>query len=326
LALDETDHVDKGTTKLCEILTSSTNQNAELRLRLLMNLYNVFPQAVEFRFRVFKYVIDYAHATNMFDQILPYLEYLDAWLADWEIHLKVEDKRLLFKDLAVYVRASGRQLDAFSYLKRYHQLFQGEAEAVLTDDTVVACTVQLLKDAVEVPTVIQFDDLLGFDTVKALSKSKKSSESGLVKLCEIFFSGSLSDMRQFESKNQALFKEHGLNTEDVIAKIKLLSLATMALHKNEMSLAEVATGLEESEEEVERWVIRAISEGIIDGRIDQLNAKVLVKSVFQRQFESTEWAFLDTKLSAWIGNLENVIKFIGEQKQAQAPPQPVTVN
>merc|ERR1719336_2787323 len=99
-----------------------------------------------------------------------------------------------------------------------------------------------------------------------------------------------------------------------MSKIRLLTLATMAHGKSELDLAEVATALEENEDSVESWVVRAISEGVIDGRIDQLNHKVLVKSAFQRKFEKEEWQFLDSKLTQWIDNLENVIKFIGEQK------------
>merc|ERR1711972_1202035 len=99
-----------------------------------------------------------------------------------------------------------------------------------------------------------------------------------------------------------------------MSKIKLLTLATLTHGKSECSLAEVAKALEENEDDVERWVVRAISESVIDGRIDQLNHKVLVKSAFQRKFEKEEWSFLDGKLSAWIDNLESVIKFIGEQK------------
>merc|ERR1712151_495305 len=100
-----------------------------------------------------------------------------------------------------------------------------------------------------------------------------------------------------------------------MSKIKLLTLATLAQSRSEMSLAEVAQGLEESEDNVERWVVRAISEGVIDGRIDQLNHEVLVKSAFQREFGKAEWKFLDDKLTQWTENLEHVIKFIGEQKK-----------
>merc|ERR1711904_525419 len=97
-------------------------------------------------------------------------------------------------------------------------------------------------------------------------------------------------------------------------EMRLLTLATKVHGKSEITLKEVANALEESEDNVERWVVRAISEGFIDGRIDQLNHKVLVKSAFQRKFEKQEWAFLDSKLTQWIDNLESVIKFIGDQK------------
>merc|ERR1712070_62003 len=96
---------------------------------------------------------------------------------------------------------------------------------------------------------------------------------------------------------------------------RLLTLATKVHGKSEISLKEVAEALEESDDDVERWVVRALSEGVIDGRIDQLSHKVLVKSAFQREFGKAEWAFLDSKLTQWTENLENVIKFIGEQKK-----------
>merc|ERR1712113_356153 len=99
-----------------------------------------------------------------------------------------------------------------------------------------------------------------------------------------------------------------------MSKIRLLTLATLAQGQSEIALSEVAKALEEPDESVEKWVVRGISEGVIDGRIDQLNHKVLVKSAFQRKFGKAEWAFLDSKLTQWIDNLENVIKFIGDQK------------
>jgi len=311
LMLEEAEQLDKATNRLCEIFSSSVQQQPELRLRLLMNLYNAFPPTLDFRYRVFKYIIDFAHEANLFDQVMPYLEYLDAWMADWNAYLSTDDKRTMFRDIARYVHNIGKRVDSFQYLKRYHQLFQGASADMLKDQKVHESTIQLLKDAVQIPSVIQFDDILSFDTVKAFAKAKEGS---LVKLCEVFFSGTVNDLRDFHKKNEAVFKQHELDIQDCMSKIKLLTLATLAHNRSEMTLKEVAEKLEESEESVEKWVVRAISEGIIDGRIDQLNHKVLVKSAFQRKFEKEEWAFLDNKLSSWIDNLESVIKFIGEQK------------
>mmetsp|Transcript_57906 Transcript_57906/g.130556 ORF Transcript_57906/g.130556 Transcript_57906/m.130556 type:complete len:419 (-) Transcript_57906:148-1404(-) len=310
--LDDEKHLDASTKRLCELFSSSEEQQPELRLRLLMMLYNTFNNPdFPMRYHVFKSIVDYSAKAHLFDLVVPYLEYLDSWMVDWEPYINMDDKRALFRDLATYMRAINKRLDAFLLLKRFHQLFQGEAAAVVSAKPVLDSAVQLLVDAVQLPSVIQFDDLLDFDTVKALKKGKQAE---LVKLCTVFFSGSVNDLRDFHKKNGKLFEEHNLNFEECMSKIRLLTLATIALGKSEMDLAKVAAALEEKEDNIERWVVRAISEGFIDGRIDQLNRKVLVKSAFQRKFGKEEWSFLDSKLTQWINNLESVIKFIGDQK------------
>mmetsp|Transcript_40053 Transcript_40053/g.127468 ORF Transcript_40053/g.127468 Transcript_40053/m.127468 type:complete len:418 (+) Transcript_40053:83-1336(+) len=310
--LDDEQHLDRSTTRLCELFSSSTDQQPELRLRLLMMLYNTFNNPdFPVRYRVFKAIIDYSASAGLFDQVLPYLEYLDSWMVDWDPYMNIDDKRTLYCDVARYMRALNKRVDAFQYLKKYHQLFQGESANAIGDSKVTDSTIQLIKDAVQLPSVIQFDDILAFDTVKALKKTKQAD---LLKLCSTFLSGTVNDLRDFHKKNGKLFEEHGLSFQDSMSKIRLLTLASLAHGRSEISLSEVAAALEESEDNVERWVVRAISEGFIDGRIDQLNHKVLVKSSFQRKFEKEEWAFLDAKLTQWIDNLESVIKFIGDQK------------
>lgn len=190
-------------------------------------------------------------------------------------------------------------------------LHKGAARSVTDAPEVTDMAVQLLTDAIQLPSVIQFDDILEYDTVKALKTTKHAD---LVKLCDVFLSGSVHDLREFYGKNKKVFETYEIDHQEAVSKIRLLTLATLAHGRLEMSLAEVAMALEEKEDAVEQWVVRAISEGVIDGRIDQLNRKVLVKSAFQRQFGKNEWAFLDTKLEQWIDNLSSVIKFIGEQK------------
>merc|ERR1719262_615993 len=126
-----------------------------------MMLYNTFnnPQ-MPHRYRVFKHIVDYAAKASLFDQVLPYLEYLDSWMADWEGSLTPKDKRELFLDLSKYMRALGKRVDAFLYLKKYAQLFQGEKDSELNSQKVQDSTITLLKNALQLPSVIQFDDLL----------------------------------------------------------------------------------------------------------------------------------------------------------------------
>merc|ERR1712151_1012599 len=105
---------------------------------------------------------------NLFESVAPYLDFLDNWIADWEPFLKDGDKRTLFKDISKYMRDFGKRNDAFLYLKRYHSLWQGSKPKELETPEVQEATVQLIKDAVQLPAIIQFDDIIGFDTVKAL--------------------------------------------------------------------------------------------------------------------------------------------------------------
>jgi len=311
LLLEDPKHLDTATTQLCELFSADTEQQPELRLRLLMMLYNTLNPTFEFRYRVFKYTLDFAAGADMFDQVLPYLDYLESWMVDWETTLQMDEKRTLYSDISKYMRNYGKKPEAFQYLKMYHSLFQNESPDVLKKPEVVSQTIQLIKDAIMLPVVIQFDDILMLDSVKALKSTK---EEALVVLCEVFLSGTVDDLKEFQKKNGKIFDEHGLNFQDAMSKIRLLTLASMARGQSELPLDEIAKQIQESPSSVEPWVVRAISEGVIDGRIDQLNRKVLVKSAFLRKFEKEEWNFLDSKLSQWIDNLEEVIKFLGDQK------------
>ena len=78
-----------------------------------------------------------------------------------------------------------KRVDAFQFLKKYHLLFQGESAAVLGEKDMQGHTVALLQDAIQLHSVIQFDDILGYDTVQALAKTKEKAD--LVKLCELFY-------------------------------------------------------------------------------------------------------------------------------------------
>jgi len=314
---DDKDHLDRSTTRLCELFSKSSEQQPDLRLRLLMMLYNTFTNpSFEYRYRVFKTVIDYSAKAGLFDLVVPYLEHLDTWMEDWQQHLTIEDKRALFLDISSYMRTLGKRVDAFLQLKKYHLLFQDKPKAELEQKQVQEATLQLIKDALQLPSVMQFDDILKLDTVKVFGNSKHPAKE-LVKLCTVFFSGDVNDLRNFNKKEGKLFTENDICFQDAMSKIRLLTLATLVHGKSEILLSDVAQALEEEEENVEKWVVKALSENVIDGRIDQLNKKVLVKSAFQRRFEKEEWDFLDSKLDQWINNLECVIKFIGEQKSGK---------
>lgn len=58
---------------------------------------------------------------------------------------------------------------------------------------------------------------------------------------------------------------------------------------------------------VEPWVVRAISRGLVDARMDQTAATVTVTRTIQRDFGSTQWTGLQAKLRAWRDNVGSLL-------------------
>merc|ERR1719162_851960 len=119
----------------------------------------------------------------------------------------------------------GKRQDAFLYLKKHLLLFQGEAADKLGEAEKAA--VQLVQDAIQLSSVMQFDDILRVDAVNALAKSAKHKD--LIQLLKIFHTGSVDDLKAYHKTHAKQFEELSLSLEDCNTKIKLLTLATVAL-------------------------------------------------------------------------------------------------
>ena len=74
--------------------------------------------------------------------------------------------------------------------------------------------------------MIQFDDVLGFDSVTHFSKSPHEGKD-LVKLCTLFSEGGVNDLKYFLEKSTNIFTENYISYHDMVSEIHLLTLATM---------------------------------------------------------------------------------------------------
>jgi len=202
-------------------------------------------------------------------------------------------------------------------LKKHVSLFAKEAAGVLNNAETQKATAQLCRDAVVAPNTLQVDDILCLDAVKALSKSSGDGQK-LVQLLEIFRSGTIDDFQKFEKANASVFKTYDIDTKVTLDKVRLLSLATLAEGKQELSLAEVAKGLQVKEDDVEMWIVKGIGCGVIDGRLDQVRNVVIVKSTLLRQFGKEQWGQMADRLDQWMGNIDSLIDMVGKTKMSGA--------
>ncbi|KAL1205887.1 hypothetical protein V5N11_017970 [Cardamine amara subsp. amara] len=97
--------------------------------------------------------------------------------------------------------------------------------------------------------------------------------------------------------------------------MRLLSLVDLASDESGKILyASIKNILQVNDEEVELWVVKAITAKLVDCKMDQMNQVVIVSRCAEREFGQKQWQSLRTKLAAWQENITNVISTIQANK------------
>jgi hypothetical protein len=130
-------------------------------------------------------------------------------------------------------------------------------------------------------------------------------------LLTIFQEGLLEDYLAFSGP-----LPEGLTKDDCARHMKILSLCSLAADQEEIPYTSVARALQlSSEDEVESWVIAAVSSGLLAAKMDQLQRKVLVERSVVRKFDMQQWKALQAELTLWKNNIRGILEAF---KQSQA--------
>jgi translation initiation factor 3 subunit M len=131
-------------------------------------------------------------------------------------------------------------------------------------------------------------------------------------LLTIFQEGKLDDFNAFLEKNggeSAVLTPYGLQAEQCIRYMRILSLCSLATEQEEIPYATVVETLQlSSEDEVESWVIAAVSSGLLSAKMDQLQRKVIVERSVVRKFDMEQWKGLQSRLNVWKRNIRGVLE------------------
>lgn len=146
-------------------------------------------------------------------------------------------------------------------------------------------------------------------------------------LLQVFQEGKLDEYHAFLQANGGeakVLQPYGLSSETCIRQMRILSLCSLAAEHEEIPYSVVAkTLLLPSEDEVESWVIAAVSSGLLSAKMDQLQQKVMVERCVVRKFDMAQWKILQSRLKTWKQNVGGVI---GGLKQSQNGGATITSN
>lgn len=163
--------------------------------------------------------------------------------------------------------------------------------------------------------------ILSLPALSALQKSKKTS--ALYDLLKIFMEGKLQDYRDFTAMpdKSTVFAAFGLDEDACARNMCLLSLVSLASEHEEIPYSAVASTLSVGEDDVERWVIRAVSSGLMEAKMDQLRRVVLVERCAVRRFGPAEWTAMKRRLDKWKANVRGVMEALEKSGVTMADDQ-----
>ncbi|KAH8511116.1 hypothetical protein H0E87_008594 [Populus deltoides] len=302
---------------ICAKIIQQPSDKPVLRLKILFNLYNLLDN-VYCRFYVYMKALNLAMSGKVTEHIIPSCKKIDSFLKEW--NLEVRDQRELFLSVANALKDSKSSAkDSFKFLTRYLATFSGEDAYIMGEAKDEAA--RTIIEFVKAPDMFQCD-LLDMPAVAQLEKDAKYAL--VYQLLKIFLTQRLDAYLEFQAVNSALLKSYGLVHEDCIAKMRMISLVDLASHESgRIPYTLIKDTLRINDDEVELWVVKALTSKLIACKMDQMNQVVLVSSCTERVFGRQQWQVLRTKLGTWRDNIANVINTIQANKITEDSSQAV---
>ncbi|KAF7822400.1 eukaryotic translation initiation factor 3 subunit M-like [Senna tora] len=284
------------------------NEKPAVRLKILFSLYNLLEVPYS-RFYVYMKALSLAIDGKVTEHIIPSFKKMDSFLKDWNIGI-VEQRELFLSITSALKENKSMAKDSFKFLTKYLETFSAEDAYVLSEAKEEA--VRAVVEFVKAPDLFQCN-LLDLPAVGQLEKDAKYAL--VYQLLKIFLTQRLDAYLDFQASNSTLLKSYELVHEECIAKMRLVSLVDLGSDASgQIPYALIRDTLRINDDEVEQWVVKAITSKLIDCKMDQMNQVVIVSHHIDRVFGQHQWQTLRTKLMTWRGNVANVISTIQANK------------
>ncbi|KAM3354909.1 hypothetical protein ACQJBY_025582 [Aegilops geniculata] len=298
---------------ICAKLTHQPADRPTLRIKVLFSLYNLLPSRSG-KALVYRKALELAAAAAgkaAADCVVPTFKNIDAFVAYWGIG-KPEQRELFLAVTRILKDHKGMTKDYFKFLNKYLATFDGsadDADAIgAAKEEAAAAIVEFVKSS-----DLYQCDLLDMPAVAQLEKDDKYQP--VYELLKIFLTQRLESYLAFQTANSTLLQGYGLVHEDCITKMRLMCLLDLSGHcSGEIPYSAITKALEINDDEVEYWIVKAISSKILDCKVDQLNQLVIVSRHTVRVFGMPQWQSLRSKLGVWRGNIANAINTIQANK------------
>jgi hypothetical protein len=221
------------------------------------------------------------------------------------------ETRALYLTLSKAFDAFGDKTSGRSAMVKYLLTFTPSSPMTPSDRETVKAAV---RDAIANPMML-WGQGTSFGDLPCVGEVKKDSDfEGVGSLLDVLEEGKFCDWQEWKKKYGG--RGEGINLERCEEAMRLLSICSLASEKGEIPFGDISDTLEVPEESVERWVVKAIAEGLMKGKIDQVKKSVVVERSVARKFGKEEWGRLRDTIGEWkvrVKKTEEELK--GRQKK-----------
>lgn len=290
-----------------DALTDGKSGDPTLRLKIVTNLYNLLEPRSMDRYDVFMVLAKFAAESGQLGLVYRYIKDVDpkAW------HLELEETRALYKRVSEITRDSASpdvRATSQSYIVKLLATYEGQKNLSEVKAFAAEGVIGAIQSAVSSFTTSE--SLIEFSAVKQLEGDSNETYKRTFELLQVFSSGNVEEYVAFHSKHSVFMEEQGIAHEKAMENMRLLSICSLASTHEEIPYAEIAKILQISEDEVEDWVVKAITAKLMDAKMDQLGQVVIINRCSQRIFGHNEWKQLGEKLGAWKENVRTMLSTI----------------
>jgi len=277
-------------------------EHAKLRLKLLSILFNLLEVSSPLRHDILVSMLQFSIHNKMSSVFLGQLDNVDKWIEQWD--LEADEVSLLYVLTSKVFEEAGEMEKSRSFLFRYLKTFEKAKPQVL--EQALPHAERAIVDALKNPKQFRFDHFLSLKAVQALSKNKKYSD--VYKLCEIFTKQPLSVYTKFYKGSSGVIKKLGLDNDQLVDKLRTLTLCSMGLKKERLTYKEIQEELElKGEDEVEAAIITAVMTTHLEAKIDDTAQKVIIQRTMRRNFTMEHWTELQDRLYLWTSNIGDIM-------------------
>ncbi|KIY52318.1 PCI-domain-containing protein [Fistulina hepatica ATCC 64428] len=304
---------------LLSVVFVAPSEQSAVKYRILSNLYNVLPRTSPLRLQVYSTLLSLASSQDDLDVLQLTPSEVERQLGEWEVST---DQKSAFLELIIEAfTKTGDLASAYPFSLLHLKLFDSSSPKARQ------AGIDAIVLALRLPQVFDFNPLFKLDGVIA------AKDHELFSLLQVFLTGSLQDYNAWMTNHAGVLEQYGLRSDDLLRKIRLLTLASLAFKSvgSNLPYAKIAEVLEITSSEVEAWVIDVIRAGLLVGKLSQTTQTLHVVRSTARVFEKEQWQILENRLVSWKSNLSSVLEVIaaarrnGGNVHVSAQTQTVTV-